>query len=129
MCSEMLKYARRFRYPRLELIHSFCEDIPLDSGTIDAVVINDTFPHFNDRKIALQEIRRVLKKAGYLYLIHTSNSKKVNQTHQEIGDPVEKDLLPPFEELVSILENFQFHVKTARDTENHLFIKARILKD
>ena len=126
MCSEMLKYARRFNYPRLELIHSFCEDIPLDSGSIDTVVINDTFPHFNDRKIALEEIRRVLKKAGYLYLIHTSSSKKVNRTHQDIGEPVKKDLLPPINNLVSILEKFNFQVNIARDTENHLFIKARI---
>ncbi|MCF7740787.1 MAG: class I SAM-dependent methyltransferase, partial [Candidatus Marinimicrobia bacterium] len=114
---------------RLELIHSFCEDIPLDSGSIDSVVINDTFPHFNDREIALQEIRRVLKKAGSLYLIHTSSSKKVNRTHKDIGEPVKKDLLPSVNNLVSILENLNFQVNTARDTENHLFIKARILKD
>lgn len=114
MCSEMLKYARRFNYPRLELIHSFCEDIPLDSGSIDTVVINDTFPHFNDRKIALEEIRRVLKKAGYLYLIHTSSNKKVRTPY-----PVEFTKRPIYKISSCRYRGtwFRFHLIYHKDSE------------
>jgi len=125
MCLEMLKYAEKFKHPHLELLHCFCENIPLQSNSIDAVFVNDTFPHFHDQKQALQEICRVLKKNGELYIIHTNCSEQVNQTHRNIGHPVARDLLPPLERLVALIEAYPFEVKTSKDTNDYLLINAQ----
>ncbi|MCF7885332.1 MAG: class I SAM-dependent methyltransferase [Candidatus Marinimicrobia bacterium] len=124
MCKEMLKYAEKFPYPNLETIHSFCEEMPLESNSIDVVFINDTFPHFHNWNLALREIKRVLKNKGHLYLVHSNGSQEVNQTHRNIGPPVANDLLPPLDKLVNTLENFSLKVKKACDTEQYLLICA-----
>ena len=125
MCQAMLEYAENFKHPDLELIHSFCEDIPLESNSIDVVFINDTFPHFHDRTKALQEISRVLKSDGELYIIHSSCSEQVNRNHRKIGTPVSEDLLPPVGHIVKLIENFSFKVGLSRDTDNYLLIAAQ----
>lgn len=124
MCKEMLKRAGEFAYPDLKLLHGFCEDIPLPSDYIDVIFINDTLPHFDDRELALEEINRVLCSKGELYLIHSSSCQQVNQTHIDLGHPVNSDLLPPVECIVEDLEKLPLKVKTIKDTDNYLMINA-----
>jgi ubiquinone/menaquinone biosynthesis C-methylase UbiE len=61
------------------------QSIPLESGAFDAVIANHMLYHVPDKPLALSEIQRVLKPAGYFY------ASTVGDRHLfEIGDLIRK---------------------------------------
>jgi SAM-dependent methyltransferase len=55
------------RVPSVRVLDGLAETIPLDDGSIDAVVVGNAFHHF-ERDVAFAEIRRVLRPGGALAL-------------------------------------------------------------
>ena len=77
-------------------IQYICADIEntnLADYSFDAVVCYSSFPHFQDKPKALQEISRVLKKGGKLFICHTSSRHAINEIHRQIPQ-VHNDLIP-----------------------------------
>lgn len=52
--------------PKNKFYHASAEKLPFRSGTFDVVFLDSVFHHLLHYKPALAEIRRVLKKGGYL---------------------------------------------------------------
>jgi SAM-dependent methyltransferase len=55
------------RLPPVRVLKGTAESIPLDAGSVDAVVVGNAFHHF-DRERAFAEITRVLRPGGVLAL-------------------------------------------------------------
>lgn len=55
------------RYPNVHIV-STLEKIPYKDASIDLLVSNSVFEHIYDYKAVVNEIKRVLKPGGYLYL-------------------------------------------------------------
>lgn len=53
------------RFPAVRAIVATAESMPLDDGTVDAVVVGNAFHHF-ERDTAMAEIHRVLRPRGVL---------------------------------------------------------------
>jgi ubiquinone/menaquinone biosynthesis C-methylase UbiE len=68
----------------------------------NAVVCYSSFPHFQDKAGALQEISRVLKKGGRLFICHTSSRASINRIHQRIPE-LSHDLIPDNGEMERLL--------------------------
>jgi ubiquinone/menaquinone biosynthesis C-methylase UbiE len=86
-------------------IEYVCADISrtrFGNEAFDAVVCYSSFPHFQDKAGALQEIRRVLKKGGKLFICHTSSRDAINQIHQSIPE-LTHDLIPADREMQELL--------------------------
>jgi SAM-dependent methyltransferase len=55
------------RYPNVHVVCSL-EKIPFKSSSVDLVVSNSVLEHIKDYKAVINEIYRILKPGGYLYL-------------------------------------------------------------
>lgn len=53
-----------FRRARSNVVEAFAEVLPFRDGSFDVVVSRNSLDHLNDPELALQEIRRVLDRAG-----------------------------------------------------------------
>lgn len=82
------------RAPSAHILGGSAEEIPLESGSVDAVVVGNAFHHF-DRSAAFAEIRRVLRTKGALALFWVW--------------PLEKEqlLIPGMREIYDLVEETQ----------------------
>jgi ubiquinone/menaquinone biosynthesis C-methylase UbiE len=68
--------------------------IPFRQGSFDKVTCFSAFPHFPDKKRALAEMVRVLKKDGALFIAHLHSIEEIALLHREVGGSVLRDRLP-----------------------------------
>ncbi|MFC1871220.1 class I SAM-dependent methyltransferase [Chloroflexota bacterium] len=118
---EMLKIARAKGFPgNIEYLHADVASVPLPEEMFDAVVCYSSFPHFQDKPIALGEIRRVLKKGGRLFVCHTTSRDIINGIHRQIP-AVRDDLIPDGDEIRAMLSAAGFDmVQIDDDSESYL---------
>ena len=55
-------------YPEVEALNAPAEALPLDSGSVDAVVVGQAW-HWFDHQRAVAEVRRVLRPGGWLGIV------------------------------------------------------------
>ena len=91
---EMLREARAKEFKgNIDYICAAVMEIPLIDGMFDVVVCYSSFPHFQDKALALAEISRVLKGGGRVLICHTSSRAKINEIHCQIP-VVATDIIP-----------------------------------
>lgn len=76
------------------LVNSDVEKMPFRSEIFDRVICFASFPHFEDKAKALQEMSRVLKKGGKVFIAHLLSSQEIQEHHFEAGGEVKSDTLP-----------------------------------
>ena len=96
-------------------------DIPLPDETFDAVICYSSFPHFQDKPRALEELIRVTRCGGRLFICHTSGRDVINETHRHIP-AVQNDFLPGGREMQKMLSRAGFlpDVRIEEDDESYL---------
>lgn len=62
----------------VEFVTRTAEDLPFDDNTFDAAVVTWTFCTIPQPELAVQEIRRVMKKSGQLIFIEHGRSTEAN---------------------------------------------------
>jgi ubiquinone/menaquinone biosynthesis C-methylase UbiE len=77
--------------------------IPIRSHRFDRVTCFSAFPHFPNKVKALQEMVRVLKKDGKLFIAHLHSAEEINQFHRRMGGAVGQDFLPRPEEMQTLM--------------------------
>jgi ubiquinone/menaquinone biosynthesis C-methylase UbiE len=104
-------------------IKYLCADvmkIPLDDEFCDAVVCYSSLPHFPDKPKAMQEMKRILKKGGRVFICHTSSREQINHIHRNIP-VVQNDLLPDAIEMATLLSNAGFtEIQVEDSAESYL---------
>jgi ubiquinone/menaquinone biosynthesis C-methylase UbiE len=94
IAEEMLKKAAvKLSNGNIDYIQANVECIPLPEKTFNVVICYSSFPHFQDKLKALNEMKRVLKSNGRLFICHTSSRNTINDIHLQIP-VVKNDLLP-----------------------------------
>ncbi len=81
--------------------------IPLDGGTVDAVVCYSSFRHFRDKPQALGEMFRVTGRGGQLFIAHSSNRMGINRRHRHTAE-VRHDMIPDDDEMLAMLTDAGF---------------------
>jgi ubiquinone/menaquinone biosynthesis C-methylase UbiE len=122
----MLLQARE-RCPNACLVEADAHRLPFASGEqsqFDVVVCHNSFPHFADRARALEEIRRVLRPGGQLFILHNNPRERVNAIHSQAGGPIARDLLPPGEDLRQMLVQAGYINVWVDDTSEHYLARA-----
>lgn len=61
---EMLRIAQEKLHDRITLVKGNAQQLPFVDATFDMVYCNDSFHHYPDPKLAVQELQRVLKPQG-----------------------------------------------------------------
>jgi ubiquinone/menaquinone biosynthesis C-methylase UbiE len=93
--AEMLSVAKsKLTHRAISFINSPVEKIPLKDEMFDRLICFGSFPHFEDKPKALQEMSRVLKKGGKLFIAHLLSSQEIKKHHFETGGDIKNDTLP-----------------------------------
>jgi ubiquinone/menaquinone biosynthesis C-methylase UbiE len=69
------------------------ESMPFVDEFFDYVICFGAFPHFEDKAVALREMKRVLKSQGSLLIAHALSSDEIKDHHRK-AEPVKYDCLP-----------------------------------
>jgi ubiquinone/menaquinone biosynthesis C-methylase UbiE len=124
---EMLKRAQAKGFMgNIEYIQADIVNTGLDDETFDAVVCYSSFPHFQDKQRALNEINRVLKKGGRLIICHTSSRATINDIHRQIPQ-VKNDLIPDEDEMRQLLSVAGFTEINIYDNDENYLTSAKKL--
>ena len=108
-------------------IDYLCADvtnIPLGDGIFDIVVCYSSFPHFQDKLVALAEINRVIKTGGRLLICHTSSRNEINGIHHQIP-VVANDIIPDKDQMHIMLAKTGFTDIEIDDNSESYFCSAR----
>jgi demethylmenaquinone methyltransferase/2-methoxy-6-polyprenyl-1,4-benzoquinol methylase len=70
------------------------------SDQYDAIICFSCFPHFLDQAECIRRMTTTLKPGGRLMIAHEDSREYINSLHQNAGDAVEHDYLPPSEVVV-----------------------------
>jgi ubiquinone/menaquinone biosynthesis C-methylase UbiE len=121
---EMLKRAQAKGFEgNIEYIHADIINTGLKDEIFDAVVCYSSFPHFQDKPGALNEINRVLKKGGRLLICHTSSRLTINDIHRRIPQ-VQNDLIPDEAEMRQLLSAAGFTEIDVGDNDDNYLTSA-----
>ncbi len=103
----MLKFSAEY----IETHKAHAETLPFEEDSFEAILIGEALHHFNDVDMSLQEIVRVLKKEGRLFIYDFDSStfmgKIICMVEKILGEP--GNFFPP-EVLKEILESQGFSV-------------------
>lgn len=104
--------------PAFRTLHADAHNLPLACESFDVVVCNGVLPHFENRRMALAELARVLRPGGLLAVNHFIGRRQVNEIHASSASEVlHSDLLPPVEEISRQLQGLGFEILTSLDTD------------
>ena len=73
--SNMIAEARS-RFPDIEFHHADAENTPFDDHTFDCVILNYCAHHLARPERAFQELRRIIKPAGRIVILHPIQSRQ-----------------------------------------------------
>lgn len=122
---EMLKRARGKSLKRwVDYLHADATAIPVRSEAFDIVLCYSSFPHFQNKRKALSEIKRVIKTGGRLLICHTSSRAEINDIHRQIPD-LENDLIPGQDEMKKLLSHAGFTDIKIDDGTSSYLVSAR----
>ncbi len=120
---KMIEKAKQ-KFPDVNFILADVACMPFENETFTKVVALNSFPHFEDKKSAVKEMARVLKKKGTLVIAHTNSKCRIDAHHRKIGGIIAEDMLPTNEKLSEILLENGFSNIEFTDNEEFYIIKA-----
>lgn len=124
LAEEMLRRARAKGFSRnIEYLQADIASPPLSDEAFDAVVCYSSFPHFQNKPVALKEANRLLKKGGKLFICHTSGRKEINDIHRQIP-LLANDILPGEDEMATMLSAAGFAHIEVYDGSDSYFASA-----
>jgi len=94
--------------------------------SFDIVLCYSCFPHFNDKRKAVEKMLKLLKKGGKLAIFHSEGREKIDRLHSNMNNQVQKDRLPAAEELISMIESYGGRVVHIEDSEKIYVIVATL---
>lgn len=121
----MLGVARsKVEDPRVAWHLASAAALPLRTSSCDRVLCYAVWPHFDPVRAAATEITRVLKPKGRLHVVHGISRERVNAIHASAGEAVRGDVLPPGQEVASLLRELGFQVERLVDTDVRYLVTA-----
>ena len=102
---KMIRQASRARGKEAFFLVNACvQKLPMRDHSFDCITCMDAFAHMNDKRVVLNEMGRILKKDGRLYLLHTLEREKLAEYHREVGGVVRDDVLPADSEMRQMMQ-------------------------
>lgn len=118
------KYSSRFD-GQLEIMRGDVHLLNLPDAAIDIAVCNGVYPHFQDKALALSQLRRVLKKGGTLAVNHFAGREFINNIHGKSSHAlICQDLLDPIMILSDTFSRNGFRPWKWRDDLSEYFMIA-----
>lgn len=127
IADKMIEVAKRKN--KFENVIFSCEDVlavASDELSYDHILCYSMFPHFKNKKEAIEKLKAKLKVGGKLTICHSQTRDEINRLHQRKGEAVKKDILPSKEEFIQMFsEALLKPVITIDDHEKFVMIAVR----
>lgn len=128
---EMLNVAMQKQLHAELLIGDACQ-IPLDDNSIDYIKIRFAFHHFNDKKKALKEVYRILKKNGKVSIYNLNHDYMqyswIYKYYPQV-EQIDKDRFPKTMDLYKWLIESGFETQASINTIIKKFYYKDIIED
>ncbi len=98
--------------------------LPLRDEVADTIICFSIFPHLINKKQAVKEHSRVLKKGGVWVVCHLRPSKEINEFHQNIGGVVANHTIPDINEMELLLKNADLNLQYFQDNNDGYLLTA-----
>jgi ubiquinone/menaquinone biosynthesis C-methylase UbiE len=121
---EMLRRAKAKGYP-VFYVQGDAQRLPFPPQTFDWVICNAVFPHFSDKRRALSETSRVLRKGGRLVICHTASRQTINELHRSVGGVVAHDTIPGEKMMQQLLREAGLEKVRVQDEPDHYVALAQ----
>lgn len=95
----------------------------LQPPRFDVILCYSVFPHFDDKKAAMEKLSRRLNPGGTLAICHSERKDDINSLHKSISPAVAHGHLPPAGKIAEYLASAGCEIVTLLDTER-LFVVA-----
>ena len=117
LSEEMIRRARARKLPgSVRFACGSVEAIPTEDALFDIAVCFSVFPHFSDPPAALDELHRVLKPGGQLWINHFRNRASLNEMHRNASQVIIAHELPDAVEMKRLLATHGFIVTELLDS-------------
>jgi len=100
------------------------ETVGFASGVFDTAVCYSTFPHFHDKRLALENIFDLLKAGGKMYVCHTASRETINKIHHNIPN-LRDHLIPEEGEMRKMLAAVGFTEVVITDNAEYYLAEAK----
>ena len=118
------KAKEKIQDPRVKWHVTSVEDLPLPDTSLHRVMCFSVWPHVDCPRVALREIRRVLRPAGILHVWHIDSRATINEIHATAGEAVRRDVLQPARKTAVLLEMSGFKPLKVIDDDSQYLITA-----
>lgn len=124
--AEMIsKASEKFRHAKNIIFKNTCvETLDEPAASFDLVLAFAVFPHIDNKAVALEKMRGLIKETGRLYIFHPSDTASLNHFHSCLNSIVCNDMMPHKEELENMLSQARFEMKEYIDRPGLNFIEA-----
>lgn len=89
--------------------------------TFDAVICYSSFPHFTDKRRAIENLVRFLKERGIFAVIHSSGREAIHRIHS-LNEVTRNDLLPSAQDLAELFEESGLRVIISDEDEERYIV-------
>jgi ubiquinone/menaquinone biosynthesis C-methylase UbiE len=114
------------RIASANLIQADVHQLPFVRNCFSAILCHNSFPHFQDKAWSLLEMKRVLQRGGWLFIVHDLSREKVNTVHKNaVADCIHLDILPSGEEVGRLLEAVGFRTCQIQDSDIKYSVSAQ----
>ena len=104
--------------------HLALEDYRDSGDRFDRIVCHQVFPHFDDKSTAVLRLADLLRPAGLLVIVHFINTAEINDVHRKAGTVVERDLMPPRDEMERLFRRADLAIDRFADDALGYFLRA-----
>ena len=110
-------------------IHFIAADVleyPFVSNVFNHIVCYSVFPHFEDKRGAIQKFAAALKPGGLLSILHSSSRERINRVHVHIhAQDINSDYLLPAREYLPVLNRNGLNEERIIDNSEMFVLSAR----
>ncbi len=110
----------------IEHVCAEIETVGFPAGIFDAVVCYSAFPHFHEKPLSLENIFKLLKAGGKIFICHTANREEINAIHRKIPD-LKDHLIPEEEAMREMLAAAGFSEVVIKDGRGYYLAEAKKL--
>ncbi|MGI6776823.1 MAG: class I SAM-dependent methyltransferase [Acetivibrionales bacterium] len=123
---KMVEQAKnKFSFKNVQFIVGDVLEADLPENYFDCIMCYSMFPHFSDKKYAVERLSGYLKKNGKFVICHSQSREAINKIHKDASHHVKDDRLPAANVIKEYYKNANIQTVTIVDNEE-LFIVVGI---
>lgn len=126
LAEEMLKRAKEKHGERqIRYVMGDIAAAPFTENFFDEVICNSCFPHFQNKRGAVQEMFRILKPGCRAVVCHTMSREQLDSMHKALDSVVYADRLPDNDTMRSLFQEAGFDDLAISDWSAGYLLTAR----